>query len=39
MKCERKILSHGRVSGTISFSQKITYRIAIAELNLGAEKY
>ena len=39
MKCEGKILSHGQVTGTISFSQKITYRIAITELNLGTEKY
>ena len=39
MKYEGKILSHGQVSGSISFSQKITYWIAIAELNLGAEKY
>ena len=39
MKYEGKILSHGRVSGTISFSQKITYQIASTELNLGAEKY
>ena len=39
MKFERKILSHRRLIGTIAFYKKITYRIAIAELNLGAEKY
>jgi len=39
MKCEGKISSYGRATGTISFSEKITYRIAIAELSLGAEKY
>jgi len=39
MKYEGKIFSHGRVIGTIAFCKKITYQIAITELNLGTEKY
>ena len=39
MRDEGKILSHSRVTGTIAFCKKIIYRIAIAELNLRAEKY
>ena len=37
MKYEGKIVSHGRVTGTIAFCKKITFQIAIDELNLGAE--